>query len=325
MPRGLIYFVELAAGPTAELLARPDVCQPLAQSGAGVAMAMLDLAPERAEAVRALRKLGIPVTAWLVLEPEAGYWLTADNADAAAERYAQVRAWALAEDLDFATIGLDIEMPHDDSADLVRDPLRALGRLLWNRRPHGRLGEAHSRYEALVARIRGDGYDVETYQFPFLHDERRAGSHLLQRALGVVDVSADREVLMLYRSVLPAPWGELLIDAYGPGADAIAVGITGGGVAILAPAFENRLLDFDGLVHDLRRARRYTDRLYVFSLEGCVEAGMLPHLCQVDLGPAPAGPARLRHLSAAGRAALRGLLRAHQTLHLWRHRARAGV
>lgn len=322
MPHPLTWFVELPAAELAALVLRPEVLDPLAEIGACVAMAMLDLDPVRADVARALTARGIGLTAWLILEPHHGYWLTADNAELAAQRYDEVRAWILTEKLTFACIGLDIEMPHDDSAGLVLAPLAALGRLVWNRRSREVLALAVARYTALVDRIRGDGLEVETYQFPFLHDERQAGSGLLQRALGVVDVQADREVWMLYRSVLPPPWGELLVDAYGQHADAIAVGITGGGVAVLAPAFANRLLDLDGLLVDLRRARRYTDRLYVFSLEGCVEQGILAQVCAADLTPAAPERHRLRHVPVLGRLLLRGLLRTHHALHRLRRKLR---
>ena len=52
-------------------------------------------------------------------------------------------------------------------------------------------------YAGLVARIRADSWQVENYQFPLIADERRAGSDLLQRLAGLVEVSTDREVWML--------------------------------------------------------------------------------------------------------------------------------
>lgn len=318
MPHGLTYFVELEAAPLARLLTDP-VVDLLHRSRASVALAMLDLSPERAEVVRHLRGRGIAVTAWLVLEPHQGYWLTADNAGRAAERYREVRDWARAHGLDLQAIGLDIEIPHADAVALTQRPVHALGRLLRARRPTLQVQAARRAYGELVEEIRQGGYRAETYQFPLVHEDRAAGSRLLQRSLGLVDVPADREVLMLYRSVLPRPWGALLVDAYGRDADAIAVGITGGGVASLQPAFANRLLDWEGLVTDLRRARRYTQHLYVFSLEGCVEAGLLEPLVEADLH-AHARPHHLGPVATLGRAALRTALRAEPAWHRLRGR-----
>jgi len=51
---------------------------------------------------------------------------------------------------------------------------------------------------------------------------------LLQRLAGLVDVTTDREVWMLYSSFMRS-LGPAMIWSYGPQAQAIAVGSTGGG------------------------------------------------------------------------------------------------
>jgi hypothetical protein len=260
-------------------------------------MAMLDLQPSRAESLRLLASRGIAVTAWLVLDPADGYWLTVDNAHLAVRRYVEVRDWAQREGLSWQGVGLDIEIPELDAVALTERPLRTLLHLARRRRARLAVHGALATYHDLIAQIRGDGLTVETYQFPLVVDERRVGSTLMQRVFGFADVRGDREVLMLYRSVLPAPLGRLLVDAYGADAEGIAVGITGGGVAALQPAFADRLLDFDALRVDLGRALRHGKPLYVFSLEGCVAAGFLSRLCELPLQPvAPAGGYALSRL-----------------------------
>ena len=84
---------------------------------------------------------------------------------------------------------------------------------------------AHAAYAALVDRIHADGYRVENYQFPLIADERRAGSTLLQRLLGLVEVPTDREVWMLYSSFMRT-LGPGLLWSYGPEAQAVAAGST---------------------------------------------------------------------------------------------------
>src|ERR671933_548582 len=69
----------------------------------------------------------------------------------------------------------------------------------------GRPRRARAPYTDLVERIRADGYPVENYQFPLIADERWAGSTLLQRLMGLVDLRTDREVWMLYTSFAGAP------------------------------------------------------------------------------------------------------------------------
>lgn len=321
----LTFFAELPAAALAAVLASRhgprSALDLLADRQAGLAVAMLDLSDQRAALMRRAAQRGVAVTAWLVLPEHHGYWLTADNAHLAHDRWREVRDWAAHHQIALAAIGLDIEAPHDDSVALVRTPIRALLQLAARRRPDGDVRAAAAAYQALVDEVRGAGLRCETYQFPFAVDERQAGSVLLQRTLGTVDVAGDTEVRMLYRSALPRPWGETLIDAYGPGADGIAVGITGGGVASLQPSFAHRELTERQVLADLRRAARYTDNLYVFSLEGCVQRGYLQAVCEADLR-ANHAPAPLRHVAGLARHGLRTALQLGEQARPWVHAAR---
>lgn len=283
MPAPLTFFCELPSDRLQPLFADPALIPLLAAHGCGVAMALIDLSPERAAVVRALSDAGVPVTAWLVLDEMDGYWLTLDNVQLARDRWRQIRAWAHAHGLRFARVGLDIEAPHDDAVALLETPFLTLARLVWLRRTRQHWREALDDLHKLLREIRVDVAEIETYQFPIIADERAARSTLLQRVLGIADLRADREVLMLYRSTLPDPWGHALIDAYGDRAEAIAVGITGGGVAALEEAFAPRQLDLQATLDELARARRHTSQLYVFSLEGCIEQGWLGELLRADL------------------------------------------
>lgn len=307
--QGLTYFVELPASRLRELFERPGLLPLLQETGASIAMAMLDLSDERREVCRVLNALGIPVTAWLVLGAEAGYWLTADNAHLGHARYRELLSWARDGHLRLDAIGLDLETPHDDLRDLLEQGRAALSRLFLSRRSRAALERATAQYRALCGEIRRDGYRVETYQFPLVLDERRAGSTLLQRTFGFVDVAPDREVMMLYESLLPVHVSEAMVDTYGRDCQAIGVGLTGGGVDFVLEAVGRRTLSLERLVTALRRARRYTRHLYVFSLEGCVEAGYLDALCAADLErPVPPTPLALGGIAlrAGLRLALRG-------------------
>ncbi|PIE18039.1 MAG: hypothetical protein CSA65_06295 [Proteobacteria bacterium] len=303
----LTYFVELAGAPLRELLERPGVLDGLSRQGAGLALAMLDTDEERREAIAELEAWEIPYTAWLVLPRDDGYWLSADNPQVATNRYHELRDWFAAADQRPISYGLDVETPIADSVDLFQQGQKALMRLLASRRSREHLRDAARAYDALLDEMRVDGHGVESYQFPLIVDERRARSQLLQRVLGFVDIKTDREVLMLYRTLLPRPVDALLVDAFGPEADAIAVGITGGGVGFVLE-HTGRLLSYEELCSDLCRAMRYTRNLYVFSLEGCVEAGFFDQLTGLVLEPrAPAFGASLARVARwALRAALAG-------------------
>jgi hypothetical protein len=127
-----------------------------------------------------------------------------------------------------------------------------------------------------VALIHADGYPVESYQFPLIADERRAGSTVLQRLAGVVDVAVDREVWMLYTNML-RPHGPGILASYAPEAQVIGLGVTGGGR--VEPGFTPPApLTWDELARDLRLAWLWCDDLFIFSLEGCVEQGFLERL-----------------------------------------------
>jgi hypothetical protein len=195
-------------------------------------MGLLDLNAERAVVVQRLNRAGIPLTAWLLLPEEQGYWFNVDNAAQAAARYAEFRAWTLRHNLQWAGVGIDIEPAMADMRMLMTGDFGALlPRLLGRLADKQRIERARQAYLALISRMRSDGYAVESYQFPFILDERQAGSTLLQRLFGILDVPTDREVLMLYSSILP-DFGPGIMGSYGPDAQGIGVGSTGGGVEL---------------------------------------------------------------------------------------------
>jgi hypothetical protein len=123
---------------------------------------------------------------------------------------------------------LDIEPEANFYWQLMRNPWGLIPRLTQRLRDTERPVRARAAYVALVDRIHADGWTVETYQMPLIADERGAGSTLLQRLLGLVDLPTDREVWMQYTSFMRT-LGPGLLWSYGPEAAAIAVGTTGGG------------------------------------------------------------------------------------------------
>jgi hypothetical protein len=77
-----------------------------------------------------------------------------------------------------------------------------------------------------------------------------------------------------------------------------------------AEGFGTRMppLSWEGLERDLLLAARYTDTMYVFSLEGCVEQRMLHGIASMNWDRAPAQPWRSRLLVAMLRTLLLGVL-----------------
>jgi hypothetical protein len=310
----LTFFVEVPAAVLVELIERPEVLPFLAGQGCAISLGLLDLSPERAGVVRRLEAAGIPVTAWLLLDVQDGYWLNADNTERAYARWRETLAWGEREGLRLHRVGLDIEPPRSAAVTLTVTPVRTLWPLLRRRRSPEQVRSAERAYGSLVEEIRASGRTVETYHFPQLLDERAAGTTLLRRTLGLVEVHADVEVHMLYPSYL----GRAGARSYFPEAPAIALGVTGGGVHAEESERLGRFLPVAALAEDLRAAARYAQDVYIFSLEGCVARGQLDAISDIRWDePAPALPLRDRLRARGVRVALQSLLRAEPLLDLF--------
>ena len=303
MPQPRLTFAcELEPALLQALFSDPAVVTDLLTLHAGVSLGILDHSAERAEVVRRLNQAGIPLVAWLLLPKDEGYWFGLDNAPQAAGCYAAFKAWSAEQGLRWSGIGVDIETDYGQMQALMAGRRREvlshlLGRLLDNER----LRRAQLAYGALLAQMRADGYPVESYQFPFIVDERAAGSTLVQRIFGIVDVPAGREVLMLYSSFLGSA-GPAFLWSYAADAGGAGVGSTGGGVESALP-----VLDWDGLARDLRLAYRRAPEVFVFSLEGCVRQGFLVRLGTFDWDAPLVAPEGVEQVNAVRRALRAGL------------------
>jgi hypothetical protein len=271
----LTFFCELESQPLGELFEDPTIIASLSNMNARLSMGLVDFSPTRAEVVRKLNQADIPVTAWLLLPKQEGYWLDVRNAPQALSRYQEFREWTRENNLSWSAVGLDVEPDIRDLRAIQRDPSRLLKLFLSRsvkRTPH-RI--AQSAYTDLVQMIHSDGYITESYQLPIIADERLVGSKLLRRLIGIVDIPVDREVWRLYTSFLGQN-GVGLLWNYAPEAQAIGLGITSEGVEGEVGNFP--LLTWDELARDLRLAWYWNDDIYVFSLEGCTKRGFLPRL-----------------------------------------------
>lgn len=266
-------------GPTEKLeaLFTPVLIHQLKDLHAGVAIAISDFSPERAHVVHALTEGGVPVTAWLVLPKEQGYYFNVSNAPEAATRFAEFQKWTLAQNLHWAAVGLDIEPKLDE---LQGSKIHVAATLIRRAFDYGRVERARKAYGNLVHSMKAAGYTVQTYQLVFLADERRAKSTLFQRTLGLVDVRGDDEVLMIYSSFnhdLGAAW----LWSYGPDAQTVAIGST---APSGSPDLDARYppLNWDEFSRDLLAASHYSHMVGIYSLEGCVQQGFLPRLQTLD-------------------------------------------
>ncbi|WP_420127851.1 hypothetical protein, partial [Longimicrobium sp.] len=206
----LSFFCELRGPELVRLFQDPGLIPLLQRLKATVTIGLVDLSRERAEVVRRLNRMGVPVAAWLLLEEESGYWFNAHNAHEAWERYGDFIAWTRTHGLRWERVGIDIEPNIDEVRAVRRSPLaliRALPRIFRC------IAENREMYQGLVRRIHADGYPVDAYVFPFIHTEREAGTEVLQRITGMIDLHVDREIAMLYTS-FARPYGEGFLDFY---------------------------------------------------------------------------------------------------------------
>lgn len=271
----ITFACELETDSLQALFAPPEVADILLALKARVSLGTLDLSHERAALVRRLNELGIPVVAWLLLSKEQGYWFNASNAAQAIARYDAFKKWTAEHGLQWAGIGIDIEPDFREFQHLLRGTgWRYAPKLLERICNHGQLRRAQRMYTTLISQMRSDEYPVESYQFPFVVEERRARSTLLQRLFGVVDIPADREALMLYTS-FQRDLGPGILCSYAPDAQMLVVGSVGGETEIEG-AYQP--LTWDELARDLRYARRWSADIGIYSLEGCVRQGFLPRL-----------------------------------------------
>ena len=279
LPR-LTFACELSSERLDDLFADETIIAGLRALNGRVALALTDFSSERSGVVRRLNGEGVPVVAIPLLSFDEGYYFTADNFQRAADRYEEWKAWTTDEGLVWDGVGLDIEPDVRIFQQIAENPWAVVPKLLSQVLRRGRPRRAAVAYTGLIARIRADGWQVENYQFPPIVDERKAGSDLLQRVAGLVDVTTDREVWMLYSSFLRS-LGPGMIWSYGPGSNAIAVGSTGGAPDIPGHP-QVPTLGWDELERDLLLANRFCDDLYIHSLEGCVEHGFFERIGSID-------------------------------------------
>jgi hypothetical protein len=272
-PPRIVFACDGSTSEIESLFSQPDILPDLKAINAGIALVLPDLSADRAQIVLQLNRAGIPVTAWLALPVEQGYYINAGNAPEAAARFAAFQRWTSTYDLRWAMVGLDIEPNINDFSSLRTSKWHLARTLIGRYFEMERVRRAREAYSSLIRRIQADGYPVETYQFPFIADARQAHSTLLERLAGIVDVRGDREVLMIYTS-FRQQLDPALIWVYGPDAQAIAIGSTSGPET--SPRFKP--LHWEEFSRDLIVASHFTREIGVYNLQGSVQQGFLPRL-----------------------------------------------
>jgi hypothetical protein len=314
----LIFSTDLIGEELLATLRTPGVLDTLIAQGGSVALPLARLDDAAVAATRLLNQHRIAAVASLRLSPGEGFAFNLQNYPRALSCYQDFHAWARRHGLHYEAVGLSIEAPLEDVAEEQPRRARALARRFWLARENILYPSAYAAYSELIVAIHLDGYEVHTFQMPVIADDRRAGTTLIQRALDIVDLSADLDVLMC-SSVVPIELlgddlGGALVASYGAHADAIGVGSIDDADPPNLEAWDWDAADWHGpnseqrstlswpaLRRDLLLAARYTDTIYVHSLEDCAARELLPKIAALDWeAPAHARP---------GRRALIGVLR----------------
>jgi hypothetical protein len=275
----LTFFCELRSDALTDLFVDGSVVDSLQALSASVSLGLVDLSDERAGIVRRLNAAGVPVVAWQLLPEDQGYWFNQHNAAFAAARYDTFQEWTARHDLKWDGIGVDVEPDMREIQRTLANPWTFVPAVAPRLLHPDVLRQANADYAALAGRMRADGYRVDSYVIKMILDERAVGSTLLQRITGLVDVPADREVPMLYTSFFGRSAAPLW--SYGKGSASIAIGSTGGGVAV-AGIDQVQPLSWEELSRDLLLATWLTHDVHIFSLEGCVRRGYLERLKDFD-------------------------------------------
>jgi hypothetical protein len=294
----ITFFTELPKKELEDLFDDKTLIEHLKNLDASLSLGILDLSDERAEVVRKLNQAGIPVTAWLLLPEEEGYWFNIDNYKQASARYVSFKAWTTQHDLHWQGVGLDIEVNINELRFIMEEKrgegfFKTLWGRYWNKQ---RVNQAQQAYQALVDLIRADGHRVESYHIPLISEARRAKSTVLQRTAGLVDLETDREILMLYTSFL-RPDGASVLWSYAPEADSIGVGSTGGGVNVEG-VIDVAPLTWEEFARDLRLCAMQDKPVHIFSLEGCSRQGFLERLETFEWEAQVSIPSSIRKVNA---------------------------
>ncbi|MFM2310165.1 MAG: hypothetical protein RLY87_2287 [Chloroflexota bacterium] len=196
----------------------------LARSQVRLCIAIRDTSPARTLLIQRLNVAKIPVVAWLVrddLDVMRDYRM--GDANDLHARYRDVMRWSTTNALRWDAVGIDISADVRDTVRFGDKPAVDVNTFLKRISNRWHIDAATTSYENLLALIRADGHRIESYEIPFVRDDRVSGSTLARRLLGLPAIAADAVVVRLYSSHA-RPYGPGLIAAYAPECAAVAIG-----------------------------------------------------------------------------------------------------
>lgn len=256
------------------------------QLNTSIVIGTVDLSKERAWLVQQLNALDIPVTVWLLLAKEDGYWMNLDNYEQAAARYNLVKQWIQQNNLSVMSIGFDIELDMQNVIEFKNHSYLLLLESVVKRFGEERLQKGRAAIQKLAKQVKDDGYLLQTYVLPIIYDERIANSTFIQRLLGTVDLVdyVDVEAPMLYSTMFP--YGLGIVASYGKCSINPVVGSTGGAGSAFGGRFFHNFTQFSNDFLYLLHTQEVVN-LGVYSWEGAIDHHLLSPLLDVDWNHLP--------------------------------------
>jgi len=277
------FACELNSRDFAELFSDSSLVRELAEMKVSVVVGLMDFSPERTAVIQRLNTAGIPLVAWLLLPQEEGYWFNMYNGDKALRRYSDFKEWTTGNGLIWKGIGIDLEPDINDATLALSHPFRMAWKAYLRLFDHKSFENGQKYYDELLSMMEADGFRVESYIIPIIFKEREKKTTSFQKLLGILDVQTEKEIPMLYTSVINNPG---IIPFYHRPDMPIGLGSTGGGVII--EGIEAPAISWDNLERDLLIASELTGEIFIFCLESSVERGFLPKIKNFDFTrPAP--------------------------------------
>jgi hypothetical protein len=277
------FACELNGSDFAELFSDTSLVNELAAMKVTLVVGLMDFSPERTRVIQMLNEAGIPLVAWLLLPPEEGYWFNMYNGDKAFRRYSDFKEWTTRNGLIWKGIGIDLEPDINDARLALKHPWKIAWKAYLRLFDRKSLESGQKRYDELLSAMKADGFQVESYIIPIIFKEREKKTTSFQKLLGILDVRTEKEIPMLYTSVINNPG---IIPFYHRPDMPIGLGSTGGGVQI--EGIEAPAISWENLERDLLIASELTGEIFIFCLETSVKRGFLPKIKNFDFTrPAP--------------------------------------
>ncbi|MBN1572266.1 MAG: hypothetical protein JW984_03615 [Deltaproteobacteria bacterium] len=272
-------------GMDVEGLFTPGLIGKLKGAGYEVSMAVDDFDnPKFVSTIKRLNSAGVKVWVWPLHPMEDGYWLAADNADKFPALYGRFKKWVDENNLVIQGVMLDMEPTYAD-VQRLKEVVREGGmtgavKYLLGRRDAKLNDGAKAIYADTIVKIREDGFEVSTFDYAYIIDDRLDGDSSIAQMFHIVSVDADFSVSMLYRSFFKDSGlgtGGANVLSY-----ALALKSDGGNSAGIG-SYMKDYLDVEDLKEDIRISARCSPVVHIYNLEALVGRGWLDEIEKVNI------------------------------------------